>query len=161
LSNELEEMWKEAVVTRSWYYPRVLLEELNKTRKTSVKISLVPGVDSNSEPPKCRRSTGLLSGVWRHVFLYLPTNLYSVTCLKTIAFVFTTLWESQFSFYRSIWEISSSNVCSFTGYRERSFCVFIQKLQKIPGWNIQVRKEFLLYPYILITQRTSSYTYWR
>jgi hypothetical protein len=39
VNNELERMWKEAVVAQLRYYPGICLEGLRKTTKTSVRIA--------------------------------------------------------------------------------------------------------------------------
>jgi hypothetical protein len=39
---ELERIWKHAVVAKSKYYPAFFLERLRKTMKTSISIAVVP-----------------------------------------------------------------------------------------------------------------------
>jgi hypothetical protein len=50
-SNELERMWKEAVVANLSYYPGICLEALGKTTKNLSQDSWSPGRDLNPGPP--------------------------------------------------------------------------------------------------------------
>jgi hypothetical protein len=40
--DELETIWKEMLMASSWYIPRICLEGLRKTMKTSVRMAVVP-----------------------------------------------------------------------------------------------------------------------
>jgi hypothetical protein len=40
--DELETIWKEMLMASSWYFPRICLEGLRKTMKTSVRMAGVP-----------------------------------------------------------------------------------------------------------------------
>jgi hypothetical protein len=52
MSDELEMIWKEAVVSLLRYYRRILLERLRKTTKNLCQDSRCPGRNLNPTPPE-------------------------------------------------------------------------------------------------------------
>jgi hypothetical protein len=50
MSDELERIWKEAIVDQSSYCSDIFMEELRKTKKNLDEDSRCPGRDSNRAP---------------------------------------------------------------------------------------------------------------
>jgi hypothetical protein len=60
--NELDRIWKEAVVVLSEFYPSIWPEGLRKNTKTAFRVAGIPSWDSNAAPIGCK--TRALSLDW-------------------------------------------------------------------------------------------------